>query len=121
MLNEFSQAGLLKQLDNDTRLLMLDEADEFLQQRSAFNTLDSGRVTSENSVRCILLELRNFPTFYSKGNYPSSPLQAFWWRPSVRIDLHCKSWSMYKCVYHEQPSIVEWTESVVRHHPHQGM
>ena len=52
MLNEFSQAGLLKQLDNNTHLLMLDEADEFLQQHSAFNTLVSGRAASEKSVRC---------------------------------------------------------------------
>lgn len=67
MFNEFSQAGLLKQLDNDTRLLMLDESDEFFYNRTAFNIIENGRVNGDNSVRCILLQLWNCPPFYSKG------------------------------------------------------
>ena len=67
VLHEFSQAGLLKQLDNKTPLLMLDEADEFLLQRSAFNIFENSCGGGENSVRGILLQLWNCPPFYSKG------------------------------------------------------
>ena len=50
MLHEYSQARLLKQLNNKTRLLMLDEVDEFLLQRSAFNIFENGRDGGDNSV-----------------------------------------------------------------------
>lgn len=67
VLHEFSEARLLKQLNNNTRLLMLDEADEFLLQRSALNILENGRGAGEKSVRGIRLQLRNCPPFYSQG------------------------------------------------------
>jgi hypothetical protein len=54
---------------------MLDEADEFLLQRSALNSLEKSRGGGENSVRGILLQLWNCPLFYSKGKSDTNILR----------------------------------------------
>jgi hypothetical protein len=63
MFSEFSQGGLLKPIHNGARLHMLDEADEFLYQRLAFNIVDIGRISGVNNVECIVLQLWNRPIF----------------------------------------------------------